>query len=312
MYRRNSTEDYHLNDLNSLGWELTVCNALYPAGTALRRLLGRDGSFGTLLFAYLSRLLPMEEVGRVIEIGGGYGYLMRDFLCHKADMEVTMVDISPYLLERQREAVGSGRASYRQEDFLETDTSLIAGFDLAIMNENLGDFPTLLDLEKDFSCFPRRGEDPDLDRADDLFRRYGLSLPGGEERTFNFNLGAIEALERLCQAGIPSIYLGEHSCEAQATGVYAPLMDLKPGGNPERIALRGHDEYSIKFSHLERVGEAFGYQGVRGPFADFVPVNLTDRLKFIISTRGRYGDEDEMIFQFVEDLFKYEYLILLK
>ena len=79
-YTLNSTKAYHVNQLNTLGWELTVCNALYPEGTPVRKLLSRNGSFGHLLYDYLSQFIPMENVSQVLEIGGGYGYLMRDFL----------------------------------------------------------------------------------------------------------------------------------------------------------------------------------------------------------------------------------------
>jgi hypothetical protein len=31
-----------------------------------------------------------------------------------------------------------------------------------------------------------------------------------------------------------------------------------------------------------------------------------------MASQGRYGDEDEIIYQFIEDLYKYEYLVLIK
>ena len=95
-YTVNSTKAYHVNQLNSLGWELTVCNALYPENTPLRKLLSNNDSYGHLLYDYLSRLFPMEEVKKVIEIGGGYGYLMKGFLDSKYALEPCMLDISPY------------------------------------------------------------------------------------------------------------------------------------------------------------------------------------------------------------------------
>ena len=79
-YTVNSTKTYHVSQLNSLGWELTVCNALYPENTPLRRLLRSNDSYGHHLYDYLRKLLPMERIQRVIEIGGGYGYLMKGFL----------------------------------------------------------------------------------------------------------------------------------------------------------------------------------------------------------------------------------------
>jgi hypothetical protein len=74
----------------------------------------------------------------------------------------------------------------------------------------------------------------------------------------------------------------------------------------------GHDEYTIKFSYLQQVARALNYRNIRGSLADFLTFNMTDNLLFILSSGGRYSDEDEMICQFVEDLYKYEYLILIR
>ena len=60
-----------------------------------------------------------------------------------------MLDISPYLLCRQKETLGEHSVTYREEDFLETDTAFLREFDMAIMNENLGDFPTLVNLNQE-------------------------------------------------------------------------------------------------------------------------------------------------------------------
>lgn len=54
-YTLNSTKNYHTGSLQSLGWELTICNALYPEGTPLRKLLMHNESFGCLLYDYLSK-----------------------------------------------------------------------------------------------------------------------------------------------------------------------------------------------------------------------------------------------------------------
>ncbi|MEN6616169.1 MAG: hypothetical protein ABFD12_06400, partial [Syntrophorhabdus sp.] len=79
-YRLSTTEDYHRQDLKTLGWELTVCNSLYPEDTPIRKILVRNASYGDLLYEHLEQFVSLENVERIIEIGGGYGYLMRDFL----------------------------------------------------------------------------------------------------------------------------------------------------------------------------------------------------------------------------------------
>lgn len=309
-YTLNSTKSYHTGSLKSLGWELTICNALHQEGTPLRKLLTRNESFGSLLYDYLGKFIPMEIVTRVLEVGGGYGYLMRDFLEKHGSLKVCMLDVSPVLLEKQRDTLKAFPVEFREEDFLETQTSDLSGFDLAIMNENLGDFPCLINLSVEILDTQIDDSDPVLKWVTDVFDKYSLERPQGE--TFNMNIGAIEALEKLCSAHIPCIYIGEHSCEATVSKEMRSLFQIKSTGNPERISLAGHDEYTIKFSYLEKVASFHGYTCIRGPFADFIPVTLTDEAKYALMYGGHYSDEAEMMSQFVEDLYKYEYLILTK
>ena len=209
-----------MESLQSLGWELTVCNALYPEGTPVRKLLSRNDSFGHLLYDYLGQFFPMEKVSKVLEIGGGYGYLMKDFLDRKGSLKTCMLDISPVLLEKQKETLKEFPVDFREEDFLETQVSDLSEFDLAIMNENLGDFPSLINLSTEIFNGKVDDNDPVLKWIKELFEKYDLERSQGE--TFNVNVGAIEAVEKLCNAQIPYIYVGEHSCEASV---------------PERVAI---------------------------------------------------------------------------
>lgn len=308
-YKLNSTKDYHVKQMNTLGWELTVCNALYPENTPIRKILSRNDSFGHLLYDYLSGYIPMENIQTVIEIGGGYGCLMKDFIDRNGAFKPTMLDISPFLLKKQSETLSGYNARFIEEDFLETSPAFLSGFDLAIMNENLGDFPTLVDVSKALlQPFSQKTADTQIERVINLFERYGFALP--EKEPFNVNIGAINAVEKLCVSGIPYIYLGEHSCEAKSPEALKPFIRLQSSGNPERIPLKGHDEYTIKFSYIERIAQVLGYEAVRGCFIDFLNVDFTEDLRLMLSTQGRFSDEAEIICQFVEDLFKYEYLIL--
>lgn len=306
----NSTKNYHTGSLQSLGWELTMNNALQPEGTPLRRLLTRNESFGSLLYDFLCKFIPIESMTRILEIGGGYGYLMKDFLEKHGSLTACMIDVSPVLLEKQRETLNAFSVEYQEEDFLEIEPRHLSGFDLAIMNENLGDFPSLINLSLQILNRQIDDNDPVLKWVKELFAKYTLEQP--QDETFNLNVGAIEALEKLCSAKIPYIYIGEHSCEASVSEEMRSLFQIKSTGNPERISLAGHDEYTIKFSYLEKVGVFHGYESFRGPFADFIPVTLTDEARYALMHGGHYSDEAEMITQFVEDLYKYEYLILRK
>ncbi len=308
----NSTEEYHRNQLNSLGWELTLCNALYPGNTPLRRLLKQNDSYGHLLYDFLQRFIPMDNIMKIIEIGGGYGYLMKDFLDRNSHILPCMLDISPFLLEKQKEILKGSQAWYVEADLLDIDSAFLEGYELAILNENLGDFPTLVDIKVEEIKSLQSSPDEHLMQLFYIFEKYDLFSDLSESKLLNVNIGAIKALEKLCKAGIAFIFLSEHSCEAQVPDYLSPFINILSSGNPERIALKGHDEYSLKFSYLEKIAGTFGYISSRGNFIDFIKINITDTIKYILSSQSRYNDEDEIVCHFIEDLCKYEYLILQK
>jgi len=308
--RLSTTDVYHRGDLNTLGWELTVCNSLYPTDTPVRRILERNASYGHLLYDHLGRFMPLEELGSILEIGGGYGYLMKDFLTRNSKFRACMVDIAPVLLARQRETLAGRDVAYRLENAMETDPAVFRRHELAILNENLGDFPTLVGADRRIvEDEPPRDRDGLTAKVRRFFDTYGLAWPEAE---FNLNIGAMEMVERLCSAEIPFIFIGEHSCEAKVPPSLRPYISIHADGNPRRIPLKGHDEYTIKFSYLERIAEYHGYKTVRGPFADYIVPNLTEGLKAILASKGLYSDNEEAIYHFVGDLYEYEYLVLVK
>ena len=106
-------------DLNSLGWELTVCNALYPEDSPCRNVLQTKNSFGVQLYRYLEKLIPLKKIHNILEIGGGLGYLMRDFLSLNRRLKATMLDISPYLLEKQKENLKGFEVDFYENDILQ-------------------------------------------------------------------------------------------------------------------------------------------------------------------------------------------------
>ena len=309
-YGINDTRRYHIERLDTLGWELTVCNALDPEGSPCRRILRRNDSYGHLLYDFLERLIPVTSLRKVIEIGGGYGFLMRDFLNRNRSLQATMLDISPFLLERQRRALGQHDVTYRLADAMELDPQDLWSFDLAVLNENLGDFPTLVGVRCDSLKSSGRNSKDLLQRTRRIFGRYLLELPRTEP--FNVNIGAMEVVEKLCLAGIPCIFLAEHSCEATVPEPRKRWIRVRATGNPERIRLRGHDEYTIRFSDLERIARALQYKTRRGPLADYIAFDFTDQLRYISKASAPMTDEHEVIRHFIEDLYQYEYLVLIK
>lgn len=309
-WRLNSTEEYHRQGLDTLGWELTVSNSLFSAASPCRRILKKNRSYGQALHEWLSQSLPMPEIRRILEVGGGYGHVMGDFLdCH-GECEVAMLDICPVLLAKQRAFLGGRRVTFLQEDVLETAPGLFASMDLVICNENLADLPTVVGLApEDLANPPAPGQDDPLSRVGRFFGAYGLPLPPGG--ALNVNLGALELVEKICRAGTPYAFLSEHSCEAAAPPVLEGCLRFRSAGTPERIRLKGHDEYTIQFSFLEAIARAWRYDVLRGPLADFLQIDLSEALRRILSRPWAGQGEHEIWRHFVEDLYRYEYLLLI-
>ena len=89
-------------------------------------------------------------------------------------------------------------------------------------------------------------------------------------------------------------------------------MSFQSSGSPEMISLKGHKEFTIKFSYLQKIAELLNYSTRRGSFADFLPLNFSDKVKTALRLTTPFNDEQEIIRQFVYDLYRYEYLILIK
>jgi len=308
-YSINSTADYHKHDLNSLGWELTVCNSLEPLNSPCRKVLTSSYSFGKHLFKFLKEFIPLDDIRSILEIGGGMGYLMRDFLTLNPQMQVKMIDISPYLLEKQKETLRSFDVDFELADILTVPSKSLSGYDLAIMNENLGDLPTLVAGQENQNISNRNIASM-TQRLEYFNNKYNLPFDLNDNE--HINIGAIEITEKLCLAGIKYIYLSEHSCEAVVPGEMKPYLSFESPGIPEMIPLKGHKEYTIKFSCLQKIAEVLNYSTRHGAFADFLPLNFSDKVKTALRLTTPFNDEQEVIRQFVYDLYKYEYLILIK
>jgi hypothetical protein len=307
-YKINDTSAYHRERLNTLGWELTMCNALEDPTSPCREVILKNDTFGTLLIGFLGTIVPLEEISSILEVGGGYGFLMRDILSNNPRMHAAMVELSPVLMNKQRETLKNFRVEFISQDFFDVDISLLGTFDMALLNEVAGDFPVLCDVDPRCLELPDCMGDPRLAWTKNFFTAYGLHIP---PHPFNLNLGAIEAVEKMCRAGVKYIYLSEHSSEAGVPEELQNKIRISSTGNPERIRLAGHDEYTVRFSYIQRVAEREGYRTVRGRYRDFIPFEPDGRLNFILTSNSQ-NETHEMIRQFIGDLFKYEYILCIR
>jgi hypothetical protein len=308
-YFINSTAKYHQHDLNSLGWELTVCNSLEPIDSPCRKILSSPQTFGEHLYSFLKQIIPIDEIRTVLEIGGGMGYLMRDLLTLNPLLRAKMIDISPYLLAKQRETLRPFEVDFELADILAVRSESLSGFDLAILNENLGDLPTLVAAKE-----KENNSDQNIANLGERLEYFNTkyNLPLGLNKNEHINIGAIEIVEKLCLAGIKYIYLSEHSCETVVPEPMKPFVSLQSSGIPERISLKGHNEFTVKFSYLQKIAEMVHYKTRRGAFIDFLPLDFNNKVKTALRLITPFNDEQEIIRQFVYDLYKYEYLILIK
>lgn len=302
----NDPRIYYREHVTTLGWELTICNALSLPKSPCRQVLAVDKSYGAFLYDFI--VLNGHDPSRLWEIGGGYGLLMRDFLGQMPTATAYLWDISPALLTKQRAALAGYNVSFRTYDIITAGLHDIPQVDLAIMNEMIGDLPTITGLRRDDIC-EREETAPFLRELPRLFDEYPFDVP---DELFNFNIGAILALEKICLAGIQSIFISEHSCEAIVPKAFEELVPVSAPGNPEPVALYGHNEYTIKFSHLEAVARSFSYHVTRGPIADFLPLQLNTHLCVCLKRPAPITARDEVLRQFVSDLYQYEYLFLTK
>jgi len=306
-YHINTTEQYHIHELDSLGWELTVCNALEHYKPCIKNILKVNESYGNHLVKYLEGLIPMNTIGFMLEIGGGYGYLLRDILKKYSTINAVSLDISEYLIQKQKENQKDCSVLYILNDIFSMQDAFFNTFDFVLLNENMGDFPTVVGIDK--GMLELYGDQEILSKIHDFVVKYRLTIPNTER--FNFNIGACEIIEKLCRNNVKYVFASEHSCEPNISEMIDETKTVSRNVNPEKICLKGHCEYTVQFSHLQKIADYYGYRNIRGNYTDFIKINNNQELNFIVKSNSQ-KDDHEIIRHFLEDLLKYEYLLLIK
>lgn len=304
---------YAADEQPSLAWEMTVCQSLARADSLCQRALRRPRRYGEALAEFLSDRIGLAPHWSVVEVGGGYGTLMAALLDRVPLGRVTMVDLSSFFLGEQRRAL-SGRdgVSFVHADALAFARGLGGEVDLVVSNENIGDLPTAIGLSRDDVLQAAEGADcakPTVARVGDAVRRYGLDLSGAPE-TFAFNLGAVEYLEALAPAA-RAVFLSEHSAEAAVPPPFSEFVRLPPSdGYPRRVPLRGHDEYTIKFSHLEQVARRLGYEVLRLPLLEVLGLRDDREIRTMVGSPTTLSETAEVVHEFFHHVAEYEALLL--
>ncbi len=309
----NRTESFYRSDHPSLFWELTVCQSLARADTPFQAALERPAPYGVLVARYLARATGRRRWGRVVEVGGGYGSLMSGFL-EEAEVEgVVMVDLSPRFLQEQRRALrGVERAVFVEADATAFFRALPDRVDLVIANENLGDFPTVRGLEPGAvrAAVAGRAADPLTLEVAERVRRYGLDLCGAPD-PFAFNLGAVAFLEALAgKARV--VFLAEHSADPVLPDRYRFLPQPAGHGFPRRIALKDHDEYTVRFDHLETVARHLGFAVHRFHLAELLGLRADEGIRSVVRSRGMGSETAEAVYELCEHVAEYQGMVLVE
>ena len=297
----HDTRRYHLNHPIDLMTEFTVCESLGGPSSPTLRALGMPKTYGAVLGERLREKGLLGEGGRLCEIGGGYGSLMKGLLEAHGDLvtKVLMVDISRALIGIQRKALNPWRDRVRfvLGDALEL-LPAISGVDLFIVNEMIGDLPVWTGLDP--GSLPAD--------AEAVVRRYRLAVP--EKGPFHLNIGAIRLVEALCRKGIPA-FLSEHSCDPIIPRTMPFLVKgLATDGWPREIRLTAHSEYTIRFSHLEQVARALGGKVETGSLLELIGFSNLEKARFIFNARACATDEQALTFEFLDHVREYRWLII--
>ncbi len=218
----------------------------------------RGKTFGAMLALRVKEEGLWDGTGSVLEIGGGTGYLAREFLAEtsRSIESYSILDISPNLHQSQLAEL----SDFDQFELIKADalifdfSSLSPSFILS--NEVIADFSVgRVGLSAQFSEKELEREDRD---AQQMVERYGLEVL---ERGQLLNLGAISLIERLA----PLVQAGATAWISEYGGEFEP---------PRRVSLDGHAEHSIQFSHLLRVSEALGLKVELFKMSDFLDFDM--------------------------------------
>ncbi|HDS17107.1 MAG TPA: hypothetical protein ENN66_10990 [Proteobacteria bacterium] len=326
----NLTSAYYTGDHPSLLWEMTVCQSLGDGDGAFAKTLQRPQAYGRRLAKFLlDRGLP-ANCGELVEVGGGYGTLMAALLEVIRPQSVTMVDISPRLLAIQQQRLSLYQAEfYGQDIFTWLENNRQASSELIILNEVIGDLPTITEISKNTlqsllkrsdlkSCTESARFEQQLDETQLLLEcarqitAYGLDLAELPE-SFNFNYGALLVLEMLARTNIKRAVITEHGCDTMLPypfSLYAAITPPVSNRNPRRIHLKDHDEYSIRFDHLEKTARSLNFTVQRFHLFELLQMRFDDEIHALLEGHRPTSEKQEIFLEFYEHAAEYQGLYL--
>ncbi len=243
--------------------EITISHLLRSPNS----FTGNGLPFGSILARNLMERGLVREGMRVLEVGPGLGDLADGFSREANPKEYVFVDISPGIMDFLKTRFTGKTYRFVLADFLQMKTN--EKYDLIICNEVLSDFPTIVNFFLE-SVGEGEGIYGDAFR---MVKEYGLDV----KDTTNFNYGAIKFLEvsnRILREG-GVIFVCEQDCDRDGTG------------QPERIRVFGHNEYTVKMTWLGKVARGLGFTVETGSLTEFLGVRKKKFVSFFTRSELR-------------------------
>lgn len=299
MYNINSTYDYHRFGKPDLMTELTICESFSSQGSPYSKAFGIEKPYGALLGDFLKKHGLLKSGCVIMEAGGGYGSLMKGLLENHSHLvkRVIMADLSMYMLNRQRETLQDldGKADFIQGNIQDMAAG-ISGIDLIILNEMIGDLDVVRNVEPGKITV-------DVQK---IIEKYDLEVP---DVSFNFNLGAVCLIEDICKSGVAA-FVSEHSSDPVIPDDMRYLGQDLEVTFPREIKLHGHSEYTIRFSHLRKIAEAWGREVKTGPLIDLLGIKGDDAMRFIFTSRACGTEKQEIVYEVLENIREYRWMLI--
>lgn len=309
---------------------MTICQSLARADSAYAKALIQPASYGSLVGKYLQEEATLSARPEcIIEVGGGYGSLMAGMLTVVQPTKLIMVDISAFLLQQQQQTLQGQPATFIRQDVFSFLPTMQEPVDLLIANEIIADFPTATNIEQkrlqscleqaeNFSPAPPENlsnlnEDELLSEVARLVATYQLDITDLPD-FFNLNLGALHFIEQLAKTNIQRIFMSEHGADTELP--YPFSIQLRTyerwDKNPRQIKLKDHDEYTIRFDHLEAAAAMLGFEVRRFHLMDLLQVRFDDEINYLLTTGRPTSEEQEILLEFYEHVAEYQGMLLIR
>jgi SAM-dependent methyltransferase len=315
----NDTSTYHRSSQVSLGWEQTISECLRDPASPYTEALEIRRAYGEVISDLLQARGMIRDGFRVLEVGGGYGNLAQYLLGRFSTITMTLVDISPVFCARQRQSLApfGDRAAVIEADifdYLEHSDR----FDLIISNENMGDFPALVDIPAKLLAAPtgmphgrgenRAREEAFLAEARDFIQLLGID-PADVPDTVNLNTGAVRFVNKAMERA-DRLFVAEHSSDwSLPEPITDFLRDSRPDHWPKKIILFSHFEVTVSFEHLKRALRAGGISWDSGRLMDLLRVRNDPEIRYILTSGSIQTPKHEIIGEFIDHVKEYQWLL---